>query len=399
MIPKPDKKHEDPSSYRPISLLPVTSKILESLIISRLMPIIKEKQLIPDHQFGFRHYHGTIDQVHRLVEKISQSFETKEYCTAAFLDVSQAFDKVWHDGLLYKIKSGFPNNIFLTLRSYLKDRQFMVKCGETLSKLCPTKAGVPQGSVLGPILYLLHTADLPTSGETLTGTFADDTAILASHSSPVTASSILQKGLDNVSLWLRTWRIKANESKSVNVTFTTRRESCPPVKLNNVIIPQAEHVRYLGLYLDRRLTWRKHIFTKRKQLGLELRKLYWLICRKSKLKMENKLLLYSAILKPIWTYGIQLWGTASQSNIEIIQRYQNKMLRIITDAPWFVPNEVLHRDLNMNTVIQEIAKHAKSYKDRLTNHPNILAKSLMDERLEARRLKRKIPQDLIIQSK
>jgi hypothetical protein len=99
--------------------------------------------------------------------------------------------------------------------------------------------------------------------------------------------------------------------KSVHVTFTARRETCPPVHINDVQIPHENHVKYLGLHPDRRVTWHTHIFAKRKQLGLSLTKMYWLLGRKSKLSTNNKLLIYKVILKPIWTYGIQLWGTTS----------------------------------------------------------------------------------------
>lgn len=324
-----------------------------------------------------------------------ESLEAKVYCASAFLDISQAFDRVWHEGLLFKLTNTLPHHLYGILKSFLQQRHFIVQNGEALSDLCPIKAGVPQGSVLGPILYLLFTADLPTSESLTIGTFADDTAILAAHSDPKIASQTLQKGLNDIAQWLKKWRIKANGTKSVNITFTLRRGSCPPVTLNNIDVPQADHVKYLGLHLDKRLTWQKHIFTKRKQLGIQTRKLYSLIGRKSQLSLENKILLYKAILEPIWTYGIQLWGTASHSNIEIIQRLQNKALRMLTNAPWFVPNELLHRDLRMPTVKNEILRHTKSYKERIGRHPNVLARPLMDNHSKARRLKRKVPQDLI----
>jgi hypothetical protein len=101
----------------------------------------------------------------------------------------------------------------------------------------------------------------------------------------------------------------------------------------------------LGYTLTGALPGTKHIFTKRKQLGIILTKMYWLLGRKPKLSMSNKLLIYKTILKPIWTYGIQLWGTASTSNIEILERFQSKALRVIVDAPWYVPNTVIRRDL------------------------------------------------------
>jgi hypothetical protein len=144
-------------------------------------------------------------------------------------------------------------------------------------------------------------------------TFADDTAVVATDSDPANTSHKLQTILLAIQSWLKIWRIKANETKSVHVTFTTRRETCPAVHINDVQIPQENHVKYLGLYLDRRLTWHTHIFYKRKQLGISLTKMYWLLERKSKLSTSNKVLIYKAILKPIWTSCIQLWGTASNS--------------------------------------------------------------------------------------
>lgn len=103
MILKPGKAPEDPTSYRPISLLSIPAKLFEVLFLSRLMPEIEERQLIPIHQFGFRMKHSTTDQVHRIGDKIHRSFEAGRYCSALLLDIAQAFDKVWHSGLLYKI--------------------------------------------------------------------------------------------------------------------------------------------------------------------------------------------------------------------------------------------------------------------------------------------------------
>jgi hypothetical protein len=103
--------------------------------------------------------------------------------------------------------------------------------------------------------------------------------------------------------------MEANGSKLIHVTFTTRRETCPPRHINSLQLPQEEDVKYLGLHLDRRLTWHKLIFAKRKQLGIDLTKMYWLLGRKLKLSTSNKLLIYKTILKPVWTYGIQLWDT------------------------------------------------------------------------------------------
>jgi hypothetical protein len=120
-------------------------------------------------------------------------------------------------------------------------------------------------------------------------------------------------------------------------------------------LTQPDEVKYLGIHLDPKLTWLKHMSTKRKQLDVKLRKLYWIIGRKSQLSLENKLLVCKAVLKPIWTYGVQLWGSASNSNIEILERFQSKVLRIITDAPRYVLNAVMQRGLKVLSVRQEDA--------------------------------------------
>jgi hypothetical protein len=145
-----------------------------------------------------------------------------------------------------------------------------------------------------------------------------------------------------------------------------------------VQLPQEEDVKYLGLHLDSRLTWQKHIFTKEEQLGISLTKMYWLPGRKSKLSTSNKLLVYKTKLKPIWSYGIQLWGTASTSNIEILERFQSKALLMIVNAPWYVPNTVIRRDLQISTVKAEIRRYSFQYSARLSAHPNDLTVNLIE---------------------
>jgi len=183
-------------------------------------------------------------------------------------------------------------------------------------------SGVPQGTVLGPQLYLLFTADIPTRHDTIIATFADDTAILASNPEPYLATQILQQHLDHLAVWLRTWRITVNETKSTQVTFTNRTIDCPPVTINNAQLPIQTEVKYLRLTLDLSLNLRPHISKKKAQINLKLQQMHWLIGRKSNLSIHNKLLLYKAIIKPIWTYGIQLWGCTKPSNSQIIQRVQ-----------------------------------------------------------------------------
>lgn len=196
MIQKPGKPPHKASSYRPISLLPMISKLFEKLLLKRLKPIIETNNLIPDHQFGFREKHSTIDQVHRIIDLIERSLEEKKVCSAVFLDVVQAFDKVWHEGLMHKFKSFLPKQYTKILHSYISDRYFRIKQEEDYSDLRAIKAGVPQGSVLGPVLYLLYTCDIPALKNDTIATFADDTAILAVGNTCKEASEKLQAAVN-----------------------------------------------------------------------------------------------------------------------------------------------------------------------------------------------------------
>ena len=376
MILKPGKDPTLASSYRPISLLPCLSKLFEKVLLAKLFPYLQSKNIIPPHQFGFREQHGTIEQVNRVTNEIRTAFENKEYCSAIFLDVAQAFDKVWHEGMIFKIRQTLPQNVHAVLESYLENRHFRVKYKSFTTADFPINAGVPQGSVLGPLLYLLFTADIPTSHDLTTSTFADDTAIISRHKNVDVANGQLQTHLSQIERWLSLWRIKVNEQKCRHIVFTLNKMPSPAIYLNGVVVPQTDEVTYLGIHLDKRLTWRKHIEAKKTQMKLKALSLNWLIACHSPLQLEHKVLLYNQVIKPIWTYGLPLYGNASSSNIEILQRAQSKILRTMTGAPWYIRNDNIHKDLNIPTVKAEFEKIRQRYTIKLQSHVNPLAQPL-----------------------
>lgn len=225
-------------------------------------------------------------------------------------------------------------------------------------------------------------------------TFADDTVISTTDEDPLRAVQKLQTNLDQVHKWFKKWHIKLNENKSVYVPFTKRRGVCPPVTLNGTAIPTSDNAKYLGIHLDKSLTWRTHIWKKRIQLNLKLRSYHWLLGRNSVLSLDNKLLIYKTIFKPIWLYGIQIWGTASATNISILERFQSKTLRSITNAPQYITNAEISTDLKMCSVKSEIVRTSEKYLNKLQTHPNNLALNLLDNSEDNRRLKRYYTLDL-----
>jgi hypothetical protein len=262
------------------------------------------------------------------------------------------------------------------LKSYLPTRFFQVKYNGSYSTWLDVLSGVPQGSVLGLLLYPIFPADLPTTDHTTIATFADDTGVLTVHSDPIVASQHLQLHLDILQERFDTWKIKINQAKYAHVRFTTTRAICPQVTMNNAPNPMPTTVKYLGLHLDRRLTWSTHIITKRLHLNLKLRSMYWLPGHKSQLSLTNKLLLYKCVLKPVWTYGIQLWGCAKPSDTQIIQRLQSKILRSITGTPWYVSNFTLQNYLHIPFVAMEIIRLSHLYQHQLASHQNALVAEL-----------------------
>lgn len=395
MIPKPGKDPYNVSSYRPISLLPMLSKLFEKLFIKRLKVIVQAKNLIPNHQFGFREEHSTLEQVHRITSIIEEALECKKVCSAVFLDVAQAFDKVWHEGLIQKLKEILPKQFTDIIHSYLEYRYFRVKIADEYTNLYPVEAGVPQGSILGPLLYVLYTSDIPIPDSGTIATFADDTCILATGNDEIESTRHLQEYINRVAEWTFQWRIKLNESKSTHIDFTNKNILHHPINIFGSTIPYSNNAKYLGMTLDVKLKWKEHVKKKVEELNIKYRKIKWLIGKKSNLTIENKILVYNQTIKPIWSYGIQLWGCACKKQINKIQNIQNNILRNIVDAPWYIRNDDLHRDLGLKTVKDTISLHAKCHIEKLQKHRNPEAIALTDVTRCTRRLKRKKPHDLI----
>lgn len=239
---------------------------------------------------------------------------------------------------------------------------------------------------------------MPTSGETFIASYADDTVILGSSRRRDVASRKVQEHLANLEIWLRRWRVKVNPSKSTHVTFTLRPGNCPTLMLCNEPIPQEQKVKYLGLWLDRRMSWKHHYRAKRNQLNTKLKQLYPLLCPRSKLHLTQKLLIYKCLLQPVWSYGLQVVGSAALSHLRLFQRFQSKTLRLVCNAPFYVSNRTLHADLRM-PFIKEVAHSMYGrFFGTLGHHQNELVRRMSTRQIPTlRRLRRSWIRDLLPQ--
>ncbi|CAD6232842.1 GSCOCG00007009001-RA-CDS, partial [Cotesia congregata] len=212
---KPGKDKLFPQNYRPISLLPTLSKIYEVVILNRIKTFENDNQILIGEQFGFRERRSTVHQLARITDYISTNFNINKSTAMTLLDMEKAFDTVWHKGLIYKlITLKFPTYLIKLINCYLTNRHFRVNFNNTLSNLQPSVAGVPQGSILGPTLFLYYINDLPKNEKTNTALFADDTAIYVASWNKKQAIKHLQERLDNIANFFDKWKLKLNNTKT-----------------------------------------------------------------------------------------------------------------------------------------------------------------------------------------
>lgn len=360
-IAKPGKDPTDPSSYRPISLLSSLSKLFERVIHSRLLHYTETNNLLLDEQFGFRRGHSTVHQLQRVTNSIRQAKAVSKSTVMAFLDIEKAFDNVWQDGLVHKLlRFNFPVYLVKIISDYLDGRTSRVSIGNALSDPYPVTAGVPQGSILGPLLYSLFTSDIPPlpGGGTLS-LFADDSAISYIGRVMRTLVSKLQSGLDAYVSYLSDWKICVNGAKTQAIVFphrnTERLKPTTNIKVQNSEIEWSKMVRYIGLTLDQKLLFGAHIDDRVVKGTVLLKRLYPLINRRSKLSVTNKLAVYKAIVAPMLEYGSPVWQGCAKTHRRKLQVLQNKYLKMILNLPHRTRTTEVHRLANHAIIDQRLS--------------------------------------------
>lgn len=384
-ICKPGKPPDEPGSRRPVSLLPIPGKVCESIVCTRLENVIQEKNLLPDRQFGFRKRHSTTHALLNFTNEVRESFREGKTMVAVGLDIEKAFDTVWLQGLIFKLmKFGFPQEIVKYIQSYVTDRKFRVSINDVLSDETMISQGIPEGSVLGPILFDIYVSDIPTVPFTTLDMFADDTTVKANSLFPSVAIARVQSHLDILHQYFSRWKIKVNPTKTECMIFTKKRKLMPINSLyyNGSEIRKVEEMKILGVTVDKKLSFGLHVdkvVSKAKDVSRKLRPM---LKHNSGLSQVNRVLIYKVFIRSVLTYCIPIWHAANSNNMRKIQTAQNKALRYVLNLR---PHPVTYHQMRTSAVhelanvefLSEFAQRLTlQFYARMIGHPNDLIDSL-----------------------
>ena len=324
------------SNYRPISLLSGFSKLLEKLMASRLTSFLEKNKILFENQFGFRSNHSTDHAVLSIVEKIQSAIDNSDYSCGIFLDLRKAFDTVNHKILIEKLDyygiRGITKEWFL---SYLNNRKQFVTINDISSELKNITTGIPQGSVLGPILFLIYINDFHLCSNFFDfHLFADDANLFCRNKQADVLQQQINNELNEVHTWFCANKLSLNIEKSNFVLFHSRQKKSVEtfkIEFYNIPLKQENCIKYLGIYIDSHLTWKQHVqyISKKikRNIGI-LSKLRYYV------NIEVLTNLYYALIYPFLIYGVLSWGTTYQTTLQPLFILQKKALRLITFSPF-----------------------------------------------------------------
>ena len=323
--------NKDPSNYRPISILSLLSKPLEKHINKHLLSYLKTNELIHPNQSGFREHHSCHTALTTLVDIFYKNINKNEFTGVLFVDFAKAFDVIDHDLLLRKLTLyGLSNDTLHLISSFLSNREQLVCINTIKSDFLPVKYGIPQGSVLGPLLFSLYINDLPLFIKALCELFADDTTIHSSHSNLNNLLLSLQESINNLLQWTELNHMSLNSYKTKYMTITTRQKrqnisSRMPLYIGNEKIVEVATHKVLGVTIDNNLSWTNHVNELTKRVS---QKLYQLAKIKHFLNAHARKLFFHAHIQPIIDYASTLWDSASANTLKPLVSIHKRALKL-----------------------------------------------------------------------
>lgn len=335
-------------NYRPISLISTVAKIVETLIKNRVTGYLEKYNILNNSQFGFREARSTQDAIAYLTGKIYKAIDDSQPAICIFVDLAKAFDTVSHPLLLQALEQiGFRGVAHKLMKNYLADREQCVKIKDFISDMRKVEYGVPQGTVLGPILFNIYLNNLfqqGSSGQIVS--FADDTAILYTADSWETLLAKAEKDLKKIKQWFDLRLLTINFSKTKYVPFSINKiTALPPLKIsdgdgNNFEIPAVNEIKYLGITIDCYLRWDKHLRNLTQKIRSLLAKFKYF---KQLLNIKQLRIMYYAFVESQLRYGILAWGGAYNSHLKNAETLQKWVLKIIYGKELAYPSDNLYQ--------------------------------------------------------
>ena len=322
-------------NYRPVSTLPVFGKILEKLIYSRFYSFFIAKGLIYENQFGFRKGHSTTHAVNYSIDHIQQNLKQRKHVLGIFIDLSKAFDTLAHDRLIDKLEHyGIRGSALNLIKSYLSGRTQYVNVLDEKSDTLPMLFGVPQGSVLGPLLFLLYINDISNASDKGKFVlFADDTNVFIAADTIELAYSKANEVLASINTYMESNLLHINGKKCCYMYFQpsnkSQAEDIPDnlqLHINGSIIRRVRHTKFLGVTIDDKLSWQPHIDELNSKLKSACGRIYRVISFLPKTLHKT---IYHTLFESHLAYAVTVWGGVSRTKLEPLFRTQKKCIRII----------------------------------------------------------------------
>ena len=360
-------------NYRPISLLPLPGKILEKLVHTQLTSFLEDNAVLSDNQFGFRKQRSTAHAISTLLNQIYTNINRSVITAAVYIDFSKAFNCVQHSILLEKLKKlNLHQNIIQWISSYLTDREQRTLVNNTLSSSLSVRQGVPQGSVLGPLFYIIYSNDIEDNIKNSGFAFyADDTVIFSKKKDLAQAETDLQTDLDSITKWCNTNKIYINSAKTKAMFFGSKAKiasiKLPSFNINDQDIQRVKTYTYLGIKLDEQLSME----TQAKNLVKKVsNKIYQLTRIRSFITKKAAILIYKNMILPILEYGDIFLHSATQNIRKKLQILQNKALRCALRKEKLTKSIELHKEAKLLKLKDRRHIHILLHMFQLSQLPN-----------------------------
>ncbi|CAB9543087.1 hypothetical protein BROOK1789C_685, partial [Bathymodiolus brooksi thiotrophic gill symbiont] len=332
-----------PSNYRPVSLLSCVSKLLEKIVFKHIFNHLQGNKLLCKFQSGFLPGCSTTHQLVELYHRILLALDSKQFTSVTFADISKAFDTVWIKGLLLKLERyGIGDNLLIWLKSYLSNRTQRVVIKDALSNIGQLKAGVPQGSVLGPLLFLVFINDIADGMTGLGRLFADDTSIGHIANDKDSLQDMVNLDLAYLKDWSKRWLVKFNQNKTEIMVFSSRDTKLYfNFDFEGASLRDVELHKHLGVIFSNDCKWTKHIDKLIEKSSKQIN-----VLRKLKFKLKRNYLekIYLTFIRPILEYASEVWFNCGQFNSNRLEKVQTEAARIVCGFPSYASIASIYKE-------------------------------------------------------